>query len=66
MRYAAEIVAEELIPLGGSAERSAVRGESRGAGMDVGPGLSGRGRSSSWADAGSGERPIVEEDDLPF
>jgi len=65
-RYATEIVAEELIPLGGSAERSPVRGESRAMGMEAEPDLSARGRSSSWADAGSGERPIVEEDDLPF
>src|SRR5690606_4451888 len=65
-RYATEIVAQELIPLGGSAERSPARGADRATGMEPESDLSGRGRSSSWADAGSGERPIAEEDDLPF
>lgn len=65
-RYATEIVAQELIPLGGSGARSPERGADRATGVESEPDPSGRGRSSSWADAGSGERPIAEEDDLPF
>lgn len=65
-RYATEIVAQELIPLGGSAERSPDRGADRATGKAPEPEHSGGGRSSSWADAWSGERPAAEEDDLPF
>jgi len=66
-RYATEIIAQELIPLGSPAERLPALEVDRATGIEPEPDLSsGRGRSSSWADAGLGERPIPEEDDLPF
>jgi single-strand DNA-binding protein len=65
-RYATEIVAQELIPLVSAAGRSPEHGAGRGAGPGVEPERSGGARSSSLADAGSGERLIAEEDDLPF
>lgn len=65
-RYATEVVAQELIPLGGAAARSSDREADRATGDEPEPGFSGRGRSSSWADTGSGAGPIAEDDDLPF
>jgi single-strand DNA-binding protein len=65
-RYATEIVAQELIPLDSAADRSPGRGVGRGAVPAAQPEDSGSAWSSSMADAGSGEPPIVEEDDLPF
>jgi len=65
-RYATEIVAQELIPLGSAADRSPERGAGRGAAPGVAPEHSGGAWSSSMADVGSDEPPIAEEDDLPF